>query len=82
MTVVLILVTAVLLGGVARGWLRTDGWVRTPTLVWDALLLPIAWGLVQGGQPSLGAVIGLVGLVGFGAALAVPGQRRTGSPAA
>jgi hypothetical protein len=43
--------------------------------VWNALLLPVAWGLFQGGQGPVGAVVLAVALVGILAALA-SGSRR------
>ena len=74
MSVLLILVTAAGLGALARAWARLEDWPRTPTLVWCVLLLPVAWGLVQGGVALVGALVGLVGLAGIVAALATPAR--------
>jgi hypothetical protein len=41
----LILVFAVGLGALAWGWSRGADWPRTPTILWNALLLPVAWSL-------------------------------------
>ena len=77
-SIVLILVSALGLGAMARAWVHGDGWPRTPTMVWSVLLLPVAWGLVQGGHPGLGAVVGAVGLVGLGAARHRPADQPGG----
>ncbi len=71
-SVVLILATAAALGAMARSWLGEGTWQRTPTLLWSVILLPVAWGLVQGGQGVIGAVVGAAGVVGLGSALGTP----------
>lgn len=48
-----------LLGGaglvlVARGLLRRRRWARSPALVAEVIVLPVAWGLVQGGRGEIG----------------------------
>lgn len=58
----LILIFGIALLFVARGWLRGQSWPRTPTLVWNALLLPVAWSLHQSEQTLL--AIGLALLSG------------------
>ncbi len=78
MSVVLLVLSAVGLGAMARAWARGERWPRTPTMVWSALLLPVAWGLLQGDRAGLGAVVGAAGLVGLGAALAVPSRHGPG----
>lgn len=55
----LILVFGLFLLFLARGWARRSDWPRTPTLLWNALLLPVAWSLYQSGR----------GLVAFGVAI-------------
>ncbi len=80
MSVVLILVTAAGLAAVARGWVRLEHWPRTPTLVWSVLLLPVAWGLFQGGLLLVGAAVGLIGLGGVGGALATPARPAPDEP--
>jgi hypothetical protein len=65
MSVVLIALFAVALGFLARAWLRGADWPNTPTIVWSLLLLPVAWGLFQGGRGLIGALVGLVALTGL-----------------
>jgi len=69
LSTVLIAVFAVLLGLVARGWLRGQDWPKTATVVWNVLLLPVSWSLFQGGQRVVGVVLGLVALAGAVAAV-------------
>lgn len=69
MSVVLIAVFAAALGLVGRAWMSGAGWPNTPTVVWNALLLPVAWGLVQGERAVLGALLAAVALVGILAAV-------------
>ena len=49
-TALLALAAAVGLGLVARGLGRRRRWARAPALVTDLLVLPVAWGLFQGGR--------------------------------
>ena len=69
MSALLIAVFAVGIGVMARGWLRGDNWPNTPTVVWNALLLPVGWSLVQGGRGLVGALVIAVALVGIVAAI-------------
>src|SRR6185437_12199618 len=55
---VLIIVVAVGLAAIARGWFRGASFARTPTLVWNALLLPVSWSLLQSGHAGIAAAIG------------------------
>jgi hypothetical protein len=41
----LILVFGIFLAAVGLAWLRGAAWPRTPTIVWNVLLLPVAWSL-------------------------------------
>ncbi|EBM0725681.1 hypothetical protein XE97_25315, partial [Salmonella enterica subsp. enterica serovar Senftenberg] len=41
MSALLILVFAVGIGALARGWWRGANWPNTPTIVWNLLLLPV-----------------------------------------
>jgi hypothetical protein len=68
----LLVVFAGALTVMALGWRRGAGWQKTPTVVWNLLLLPVAWSLVQAGGTLLGLVVGVVALVGLGAAVATP----------
>ncbi|MDN5789931.1 MAG: hypothetical protein L0H25_03575 [Micrococcales bacterium] len=69
---VLILVFAVLLAVVARGWHRGADWPRTPTLLWNVLLLPVAWSLYQADRPLVGLGVAALALSTAAASLAVP----------
>lgn len=58
MSALLIAVGAVALALLARGWWRGLRWVSTPTIVWNLLLLPVAWTVLQSGRTVLGVLIG------------------------
>ncbi|HET7399981.1 MAG TPA: hypothetical protein VFJ94_15810 [Intrasporangium sp.] len=77
---VLILVFGVLLVVLARGWSRGADWPRTPTLLWNALLLPVAWSLHDAGRTLLGLGVAAVALVSIGAALAAPPRDPAAHP--
>ena len=68
MSALLILVAAVGLGVLARGWLGDASWPRTPTLVWNAILLPVGISLIQGNRAVIGWVVIVVAIVAIGAA--------------
>jgi hypothetical protein len=68
MSAVLILVGAVGLGLLARGWLSTAQWPRTPTIVWNAILLPVGLSLVQNTRVLVGWTVIVVALVAVVAA--------------
>jgi hypothetical protein len=65
MSALLILVFAVGIAAMARGWVRGDNWPNTPTVVWNALLLPVGWSLVQSDHGLVGALVIVVALVGI-----------------
>ena len=69
MSAVLILVFAVGIAALARGWVRGDNWPNTPTVVWNALLLPVGWSLVQSDHGLVGALVVVVALVAVVAAI-------------
>lgn len=69
MSALLILVFAVGIAALARAWVRGDNWPNTPTVVWNALLLPVGWSLVQSGRGLVGALVIVVALVGIVAAI-------------
>ncbi len=69
MSAVLIAVFAVGIGALARGWVRGDNWPNTPTVVWNLLLLPVGWSVVQGDQRVVGVLVILVAVVGIVAAI-------------
>jgi hypothetical protein len=68
MSAVLILVGAVGLGLLVRGWLGTAQWPRTPTIVWNAILLPVGLSLVQGTRVLVGWTVIVVAVVAIVAA--------------
>jgi hypothetical protein len=63
MSALLILLGGVGLGLLARGWLGSAQWPRTPTLVWNVILLPVGVSLVQGNRVAIGGVVIVVALV-------------------
>lgn len=69
---VLILVFAVALLALARGWFRADDWPKTPTVLWNALLLPVAWSLREGDRGQIALAVGAVALASIAAAVAAP----------
>ena len=63
MSALLIFVAAVVLGVLARGWLGVAAWPRTPTIVWNVILLPVGISLIQGDRVLIGWVVIAVALV-------------------
>lgn len=70
MEAVLVAVFAAGLLALARGWAAGSNWPNTPTIVWNLLLLPVAWSLVQGDQGPLGLAVGAVAMLGIVSAIA------------
>lgn len=68
----LLVAFALALAVMALGWRRGASWPKTPTIVWNLLLLPVAWSLGQAGNLSLALAVGVVALVGIAAAAATP----------
>lgn len=70
---------------VARGWLRDLDWPRTPTIVWNVLLLPVAWSMSQADRPGIALALGggaLVAVAAAGAAGSLPEKSAPdGAPA-
>lgn len=67
MSVVMMLLVAAGLVALARGWRGGAAWQGTPTVLWHALLLPVAWSLFQAGQWGWFVfVAGAIIVVGFG----------------
>lgn len=83
MSLLLFVVFGLGLVAMGRAWLRGLGWPRTPTIVWNLLLLPVAWGLRDGGRFGIALALGLVAALGIvAAALAgAPSRARGGSSA-
>jgi hypothetical protein len=73
---VLILVFAVGLLALARGWFAAADWPKTPTVLWNALLLPVAWSLREGDRGALALAVGALALASIVAAVAAPRARR------
>ena len=71
----LILIFGVALLVVARGWLRGQRWPRTPTLLWNVLLLPVAWSLRDSDRTLIAAAVAALAVASIGAALAAPAHR-------
>ena len=71
----LIVIFGVALLVVARAWLRGQRWPRTPTLVWNVLLVPVAWSLRDSDQTLIAAGIAAVAVASIVAALASPAHR-------
>ena len=71
----LILIFGVALLVVVRGWFRGQRWPRTPTLLWNVLLLPVAWSLRDSGQTLIAAGVAGLAVAGILAALASPAHR-------
>ena len=74
-SVVLLAVFAVGLIVLARGLLAGHPSVRTPTVVWELLLLPVGVTLVQSGQAVIGVLVLVASVVCL---LAVALRRRPG----
>ncbi len=70
MSALVIVLAALGLAAVARGWLGERRWPRTPSIVWGLLLLPIGWGLVTAGRTVPGWLVLAAGLGTVGAAFA------------
>ncbi len=48
---------------VARALLRARTWARSPALVTNLILVPVAWGLLQGGRWYVGVPLGALALL-------------------
>jgi hypothetical protein len=84
MSAALIALFAVGLFVLARTWWRGSHAGRTLSLVWFALLLPVAYSALSSGQVVIGALIGLGAAVGLWAAVTAepwgPGAAPPSSP--
>lgn len=77
MEVVLVAVFAVGLLAIARFWVAGADWPKTPTIVWNLLLLPVAWGLVQSDRALIAVAVAAVAVTGIGAAAAASTSDRS-----
>lgn len=68
MSVVLFVVFGSGLAAMGRAWLRDQAWPRTPTIVWNLLLLPVAWGLRSGDQLAVSLTVGVAAVLAIAAA--------------
>jgi hypothetical protein len=75
---VLILVFGLGLLALARGWARAADWPRTPTVLWNALLLPVAWSLHESDRTPVALAVALVAVASIAAAVSSPGRRAAG----
>ena len=75
MSVLLMVLFAGALAVLARLLWRRPAAVRTPAIVWNALLVPVAWGLFQSGQGAVGAAVLVTSLAAIAAAV-VAGRER------
>ena len=75
---VLILVFGLGLLALARGWARAADWPRTPTVLWNALLIPVAWSLHESDRTPLALAVALVAVASIAAAVSAPGRRADG----
>jgi inner membrane protein involved in colicin E2 resistance len=80
MSALLILVFAVGMGALARGWWRGANWPNTPTIVWGLLLLPVAWSLFQADRAVVALLVGLVAVVGIVAAVMADTSEKRVNP--
>lgn len=76
MSTLLIAVFAVGIALLSVGWWGSATWVGTPTVVWNVLLLPVAWSLAQSGQEAAGAAVGVAGVAGIVSAVAARAPDR------
>lgn len=72
MSALVILLAAVGLAALARGWTRWTRWPRTPTVVWDLLLLPVGFSLLGAGTTLPGAAVLAVAVLTLVAAFRAP----------
>lgn len=72
MSLVVSLIFALLLLVVGMSWLRGRLWPRTPTIVWNLLLLPAAWTLGTSTGLWFGVGLALLALIGIAAAVLAP----------
>lgn len=56
----------------ARGWFGPREWPRTPTVLWNVLLLPVAWSLRDAGRTPLALAVAVVAIVSVVVAVSAP----------
>lgn len=73
---ILILGFGIFLLFMARGWARRATWPRTPTILWNALLLPVAWSLLESEQVAIALGVGALAVASIAAAIGSPARER------
>ena len=68
-SMLLLVLFTLALAAMAVRWWQGSEWPRTPTLVANALLLPVAWTVAQTSGLAIGVPIALVAVTGIAAAL-------------
>jgi hypothetical protein len=72
MSMVVAIIFAILLAVLAGAWVKGALWPRSPTIVWNVLLLPAAWTLAQTNGLWFGLGLAALALAGAVAALMAP----------
>lgn len=72
MSLVVSLIFALLLLALGMSWLRGRLWPRTPTIVWNLLLLPASWTLGTSTGLWFGLGLALLAIIGIAAAVLSP----------
>lgn len=73
----LILVFGIFLAMAGRAWLQGAGWPRTPTILWNLLLLPVAWSLHESDRTLVAVGVAALAVLTIAAAvLAAPADDR------
>lgn len=79
MSLVVSLIFALLLLAVGMSWMRGRLWPRTPTIVWNLLLLPASWTLGTSTGTWAGLGLAALALVGLAAAVLSPAHDMDGA---
>lgn len=69
---VMLLVLAAAVALVVVGLWRRRSVAKTPALLWNGMLIPVAFSLFDGGAHLVGAATGVIAAVSFAAALVLP----------
>ncbi|KRE37706.1 hypothetical protein ASG73_08650 [Janibacter sp. Soil728] len=77
MSLVVCLIFAILLAVLAAAWRKGALWPRTPTLVWNVLLLPAAWTLTTTNGIWVGLALAGVAVAGIVASALAPSADLT-----
>ena len=77
MSLVVSIIFALLLLAVGMSWLRGRTWPRTPTIVWNLLLLPAIWTLHTTNGAAVSVPLLVLALAGIAAAALAPAVDRS-----